>query len=411
MSRLKHPKDGTRPAYAIAGVGAGVVLLGFIYIAGFTNLFALEYDRADAAASSTANAIAQAVQAVAPKPQLDKDAYNAKLLALAHINPALTTTPEAAAAAAAAASSTASTAASATTTPPAPKLTLIHPATASTTVSAVKGGWPVATAYPNVGALLPFNRIVAYYGNFYSTGMGVLGQYPPDQMLVMLASTTASWEAADPSTPVIPAIDYIAVTAQGSAGADGKYRARMPDSQLDKAVDLANQAHGIVILDVQVGLSTVETEVPLLEKYLSMPNVHLALDPEFDMHNGAPPGTVIGSMDAKDINWAANYLAGLVQKYNLPPKVLIIHRFTQSMVTNYQDVEPLPEVQIVMDMDGWGSPAKKTGTYVNVVAPQPIQFTGFKLFYKNDLKPPSTRMMTPQEVLELTPSPSFIQYQ
>jgi hypothetical protein len=81
------------------------------------------------------------------------------------------------------------------------------------------------------------------------------------------------------------------------------------------------------------------------------------------------------------------------------------------MVTNYQQVEPLPEVQIVMDMDGWGSPAKKTGTYVNVVAPQPIQFTGFKLFYKNDLKPPSTRMMTPAEVLALTPSPSFIQYQ
>jgi hypothetical protein len=411
MPRTKQTKDGTRPAYAIAGVGAGVVLLGLIYVAGFTNLFALEYDRADAAASSTANAIAQAVQAVAPKPQLDKDAYNAKLLALAHIDPALTTTPEAAAATAAAASSTASTTAPATTTPPAPKLTLIHPATASTTVSAVKGGWPVATDYPNVGALLPFNRIVAYYGNFYSTGMGVLGQYPPDQMLAMLASTSASWEAADPSTPVIPAIDYIAVTAQGSAGADGKYRARMPDSQLDKAVQLADQAHGIVILDVQVGLSTVETEVPLLEKYLSMPNVHLALDPEFDMHNGAPPGTVIGSMDAKDINWTANYLAGLVQKYNLPPKVLIVHRFTQNMVTNYQQVEPLPEVQIVMDMDGWGSPAKKTGTYVNVVAPQPIQFTGFKLFYKNDLKPPSTRMMTPAEVLALTPSPSFIQYQ
>ena len=89
--------------------------------------------------------------------------------------------------------------------------------------------------YPLAGALLPFNRIVAYYGNFYSTGMGVLGQYPPAVMLAMLASTTALWQAADPSTPVIPAIDYIAVTAQGSAGADGKYRARMPDSQMDEA--------------------------------------------------------------------------------------------------------------------------------------------------------------------------------
>lgn len=413
--------------YRIIAYGAAAIsLVAVIYIVGFTNLFADEYDRADAQATLVTQAVQKAV-APAP-PSLDKDAYNAKLLALAHIDPAKTTTPDALAAAKAAASAAASAAAAAASTTNATStalasaaaasvesslasLTLIDPATASTTVSAAKGNWPAATAYPNVGALLPFDRIVAYYGNFYSTSMGVLGQYPAPQMLAMLASTTAEWQVADPTTKVIPAIDYIAVTAQGSAGADGKYRARMPDSQLDEAVDLAKQANGIVILDVQVGGSTVQDEVPLLAKYLSMPNVHLALDPEFDMHNGAKPGTVIGSMSASDINWAANYLATLVKQDNLPPKVLIVHRFTQNMVTHAEDIVPLPEVQIVMDMDGWGSPAKKTGTYVNVVAPQPVQFTGFKLFYKNDLKPPSTRMMTLPEVLALTPSPSFIQYQ
>jgi hypothetical protein len=81
------------------------------------------------------------------------------------------------------------------------------------------------------------------------------------------------------------------------------------------------------------------------------------------------------------------------------------------MVTGYKNITPLPEVQIVMDMDGWGFGAKKINTYNQVIAPEPVQFTGFKLFYKNDLKPPSTRMLTPAEVLELTPSPSFIQYQ
>jgi hypothetical protein len=39
--------------------------------------------------------------------------------------------------------------------------------------------WPVRSAYPNPGAILPFNRIVAYYGNLYSRNMGVLGEYPP----------------------------------------------------------------------------------------------------------------------------------------------------------------------------------------------------------------------------------------
>jgi hypothetical protein len=215
----------------------------------------------------------------------------------------------------------------------------------------------------------------------------------------------------DPTTPAIPAFDYIAITAQGSPGADGKYRFRMPASEVQKAIDLANQEHGIVILDVQVGLSTLQAELPLLKPYLKLPNVHLAIDPEFSMKSGAKPGTEIGTFSSADVNYAANYLAQIVQENNLPPKVLVVHRFTQNMVTGYQNIKPLPEVQIVMDMDGWGSPAKKLNTYQQFVYSEPIQFTGFKLFYKNDLKAPSTRMLTPTELLKLTPRPLFIQFQ
>lgn len=356
----------------------GVALCLFlVYVIGFSNFKALEYNKADAEALASTTKAAQAKPA---PPVLDKVAYDKKLLVLAN-RPVVATTSNA--------SSTAS----------------------STATTTKKYLWPAKTVYPNVGALLPFNRIVAYYGNFYSKGMGVLGQYPPEEMIQKLKAATAEWLAADPSTPVIPAIDYIAVTAQGSAGKDGKYRLRMPDSQIDQALTLADQVHGIVVLDVQVGLSTVQTEIPLLEKYLAMPNVHLALDPEFAMHAGAKPGTVIGSLDATDINWVARYLATLAQRNNLPPKILVIHRFTEDMVTNYKQITPLPEVQVVMDMDGWGSQAKKIGTYSRVVYQEPVQFTGFKLFYKNDLKAPSTGLLTPAQVLKLTPQPSFIQYQ
>ena len=291
--------------------------------------------------------------------------------------------------------------------------TIVATTTATSTARAasVRRLWPVKTAYPNAGALLPFKRIVAYYGNFYSKGMGVLGQYPPEEMLQRLKKEVQKWEAADPDTPVVPAIHYIAVTAQGSAGADGKYRLRMPESQLDQAVALAGEVNGLVFLDVQVGLSTLQKEVPLLEKYLKMPQVHLAIDPEFSMKTGARPGTVIGTFNAADINYAANYLAKLVQENNLPPKVFIVHRFTGPMVTNHKKITPLPEVQIVMDMDGWGSPAKKKGTYEAFIYSEPVQFTGFKLFYKNDLRPPSTRMLTPKEILALKPRPLYIQYQ
>lgn len=286
------------------------------------------------------------------------------------------------------------------------------PRASSTKPTAPACLWPAKPdVYPDAGALLPFHRIVAYYGNLYSTQMGVLGEYPEDQMLAMLASTTAAWTAADPGTPAIPALDYIAVTAQGSAGSDGKYRLRMPYSQIDKILDMANKINAIVVLDVQVGQSTVEAEVPLLQKYLAMPNVELALDPEFDMHDGARPGTVIGTMDASDINFAAQYLASLVDKNHLPPKILVVHRFTQAMVTNTKNITPLPQVQIVMDMDGFGPPAKKIGTYKSFIASQPVQFTGFKLFYRNDILEPGTHLMTPDEVLALTPRPIFIQYE
>jgi len=289
------------------------------------------------------------------------------------------------------------------------KATTSTPSSTIITTSTIPFGWPAKAPLPLTGALLPFNRIVAYYGNFYSTAMGILGEYPEQEVLAKLASTTAEWQQADPSTPVIPAIQYIAVTAQGSPQKDGTYRARMPDSQIDKALAMAAQIHGVVFLDVQVGLSSVEKEVPLLEQYLKMPQVNLAIDPEFAMHNGARPGTVIGSMDATDVNFVANYLAGLVRANNLPPKILVVHRFTQAMVMNAQNITPLPEVQIVMDMDGFGPPDQKLTTYRDFIQSEPVQFTGFKLFYKNDAR--AGHLLTPAEVLKVSPQPSYIQYQ
>ena len=282
----------------------------------------------------------------------------------------------------------------------------------STRSTSTKRLWPVDAAYPNYGALLPQHRIVAFYGNFYSTKMGILGENDATTTKRKLAAEVAKWEAADPSTPVIPAIDYIAITAQLAPGFDGKYRARMPGTEIQKAIDMAREIHGVVFLDLQVGLSDFKSELPLLKEYLKQPDVHLSIDPEFSMQtSGKRPGTVIGTEDAAMINWCAEYLAGIVRENHLPPKVLVVHRFTKDMVTHYKRITPLPEVQIVIDMDGWGEPKKKFGTYDRVITKEPVQFAGFKLFYKNDLFAPSTHMLTPKELLELTPQPMYIQYQ
>ncbi len=359
-------------------LSAAVVAAGIASAATFGSP-GMSFSRSDFASSTPSR----------PAPVLDKVEYDKRLLALSHVD---ISSPWYAAFL------------HGTTTP-------LDAMGNATTTKTPRPLWPVRRVYPNAGALLPFNRIVAYYGNFYSKGMGVLGQYPEDVMLAKLASTTAAWEKADPNTPVIPAIHYIVETAQASPTKSGLYLARMPDDQIDKALAIAAKIHGAVFIDFQVGLSTLQKELPMYVKYLAMPNVHLGIDPEFAMHGGAKPGTVIGSFDAADINYAINFLAGLVKGNHIPPKILVIHRFTEEMVTHYKQIAPLPEVQVVIDMDGWGFPAKKVNTYNSVVAAEPVQFTGFKLFYKNDLQEPVKALMTPREVLNLTPSPVYIQYQ
>lgn len=388
IKKNKKQQEKIPQAFSLTRVtiATGFLLIIILALFNIGYLFPQRYEQSALQNSASVNAATgtPATSTIPVYPPLDKVAYDAKLNMLAHYVPPIVST----------------------------STIQIGTSTASSTIPKIPFHlWPVKTVYPNPGALLPFNRIVAYYGNLYSTQMGALGKYPREEMLARLETEVEKWQAADPTTPVIPALHYIALTAQGSPGADGKYRLRMPDSEMDKIVDMAHEVHGIVFLDLQVALSDLQTELPYIEKYLKMPDVHLGIDPEFSMKFGNPPGTVIGTMDATDINYAANYLAKLVKENNLPPKILIVHRFTQAMVTNYKQIKPLPEVQIVMDMDGWGAPFRKKDTYQAFIYGEPVQFTGFKLFYRNDLRQASSTLMTPKEVLKLTPSPSYIQYQ
>lgn len=271
--------------------------------------------------------------------------------------------------------------------------------------------WPVKSAYPLAGALLPYHRIVAYYGNFYSKGMGILGALPEEEMLARLQQEVKNWQEADTLLHVIPAIHYIAVTAQRSPGKDHKYRLRMPASQIEKALRMAEKINAIVFLDVQVGHSTLEEELPALEPYLRLPGVHLGIDPEYSMKGGEVPCSVLGHFDGADVAYAVRFLQSVVKKYGLPPKILVVHRFTHDMLTNYREIKTCPEVQVVIYMDGFGFPAKKKDSYRVAVTSEPVQFAGFKLFYRNDVLSKPYHLMSPAEVLALSPSPVYIQYQ
>jgi hypothetical protein len=220
--------------------------------------------------------------------------------------------------------------------------------------------WPVANApTPLAGAILPAKRIVAFYGNPLSKRMGILGEVDSAKMLAKLDSEVVAWNKADPDHPVQPALHLIAVVAAADPGPSGKYRTRMDSALIKRVYGWAKSRNALLFLDVQVGTGTLQQELPRLLPWLKNPDIHLGIDPEFSMKGGQKPGTIIGTFDAEDVNYASSLLQDLVTKENLPPKVLVVHRFRRNMLTGYKRIKLDPRVQIVVNMDGWGTPAQK----------------------------------------------------
>ncbi len=268
--------------------------------------------------------------------------------------------------------------------------------------------WPPKMPALLPGSILPAKRIIAFYGNPLSKRMGILGEFETEDMLARLDREVAEWNRLDPQHPVQPALHLIAVVANPTPGRDGMYRSRMDSALLEKVYGWAKRKNAIMFVDVQVGHSTVQQELPALERFLKRPEVHLGIDPEFSMKDGTRPGKKIGSYDAADVNFAAHYLAGLVDKYKLPPKILVVHRFTKKGVTNVSTIKLDPRVQIVMHMDGFGPPWLKRDSFFSYVKREPVQFAGWKQFTKTKNDNPAT---TRESILRLWPTPIYIQLQ
>ena len=285
--------------------------------------------------------------------------------------------------------------------------TICHPAFRDAG-SALDSLWPVKGPEPLPGSILPQKRIIAFYGNPLSKGMGILGATPPEEMLRRFDAEVAAWNRIDPAHPVQPALHMIVLVANAYPGKNNLYRTRHDSAVIERVYGWAKSRKAVLFLDLQVGKSTLEHELPWVEKFLIRPDVHLGIDPEFSMKKGGIPGQRVGTYDAADINYASHYLAGLVDKYKLPPKVLIVHRFTPAGVTNAKKIELDPRVQIVMHMDGFGAPWVKRDTYWRDIKREPVQFTGWKQFtrLRND-NPPTPR----GDILRLWPVPLYIQLQ
>lgn len=253
---------------------------------------------------------------------------------------------------------------------------------------------------------LPQRRLVIFYGNPLSPVMGPIGQYSDADLIAHLQEQAQVYADLDPTHPVVPALDYVTPIAQPVPMADGTWTYRMPDDSIQHYVTLANANHALFFFDMQIGHSTVQKEVNHVWSYLEQPGVDLSLDPEFDMAPGDVPSVEFGRMYASEINWVIDQLSNLVTTQHLPPKILIIHQFRESMLPDWQKIKLQPGVEVVTCVDGFGPPQSKIGDYEVFDQQQLIEYPGMKLFYKLD-KP----VMSPQDVLALNPPPLMVMYQ
>ena len=173
-------------------------------------------------------------------------------------------------------------------------------------------------------------------------------------------------------------------------------------------VDAAGEAGVYVVLDLQPGTTDFLTQAKLYEELLLAPHVGLALDPEWRLEPGQKHLEQIGAVSAAEVNEVSMWLADLTAEHSLPQKVLILHQFSHSMITERQDIDASrPELAITLHADGHGAPGDKLGTYATLQQDLPEGIVmAWKNFYDED-----SPMFTPEQTYEVDPRPWFVSYQ
>jgi hypothetical protein len=255
-------------------------------------------------------------------------------------------------------------------------------------------------------SVLEGRQVVAYYGNPYTPVMGILGAYAPHRLADLLAAHAERYDRLNGALDVLPAFHLVYAVAQDHPTENGRYLQYVAEEDIEKYVALAERRGFLLILDLQVGRGVVEEELARIAPYLQLPFVHVALDPEFAMAGDQVPGVHIGRLDAEEINRAQRFLQRLVLEHGLPPKMVIVHQFLDSVVVRGEAIERYPGVELVIDMDGFGPAEVKRVKYAQFASRSYAQRAGIKLFFEHD-----PDVMTEAEVMSLRPRPTLVLYQ
>lgn len=273
---------------------------------------------------------------------------------------------------------------------------------------------PAVPARPRPGGVLRLpsggqhhftkNRfLVAYYGTAGTGALGVLGEGTPAQVHPRLMRAARAF--AGPNRPVQPVYELIVTIADATPGRDGDFNHDISREAVQRYIDAAHRHGAVLLLDIQPGRSDFLTVAQRWKWALRDPYVGLALDPEWRMGPREVPGRTIGSVDATEVNAVSSWLAGVVERQQLPEKVLMVHQFRTDMLTRPRLVKQREGLALVQHADGFGTPSQKRATYGTIARPGTFTM-GFKLFYDED-RP----RMSARDVLALDPRVRFVSFQ
>jgi hypothetical protein len=252
--------------------------------------------------------------------------------------------------------------------------------------------------------VLPDNRVVAFYGAPQDEQLGTLGIGTPAQAGRRLERQARPYRRG--GRPVLPAFELIGTVVHAAPGDDGDHSERQPTATIERYLRAARARRALLIIDIQPGMAPFMREVRAFRRFLEEPEVSLALDPEWSLRAGQIPGQEIGSTDAATVNEVGRYLSRLVRRNDLPQKLLVVHRFTEDMIENEQQLREHSGVALTVNVDGFGDRPNKIAKYRDLTGGRRDHHYGFKLFYQED-----TNLMRPRQVLRLRPPPELVVYE
>jgi hypothetical protein len=260
------------------------------------------------------------------------------------------------------------------------------------------------------GALIPElanNQILAFYGKPDSRSMGILGEYPKEELASILEGYARLYDEQNGPEGVVPAFYLIYGTCW--PGGEIGY---LKESLVKSYIDFAAEKGILVFIDHQIGKYPVAEAMARLLPWLKYPNVHIALDPEWRTDE---PMKVIGCVSAEEINEAEASMSDYMEAEGiLGEKMLVIHQFQDRMIADREKVlADYDGVLLVHTADGFGPPGLKRWSYSTNAKAENMPLKGFKLFFKTDVTGAGydDPLLLPSEVLALEPKPRLVIYQ